>query len=778
MTDAKSVACDADQSGRLLERSEELLRDVVDALPVLISYVDADQRYQFVNKPYEAWFQRPMDQIIGHSLQELMPEAAYEMRKPFIERVLAGETVKYEGDMPQPNGVVTTEVLYIPHRDESGDVVGFYALVLDITERNQAEEALRQSEIRFRRFAEQNPAMIWSCDRSGLLNYLSSRWYEFTGQNPDTPLTTTWDDVVHPDDRPALHARWAEAMSNNEVYDLEARLLRYDGEYRWHSIRAEPMLRRDGKILGWLGTNSDIDETVREREERKRDHDRLWRISQELMVVRDLSGTILSVNPSVTRVLGWQPEEIIGRSIYEFLHPDDTPSTRKTVSAQLSGSGIISVQNRYRCRDGGYRTLDWRGVLYEGHVHSVARDVTNEMLASAELHKAEEALRQAQKMEAVGRLTGGIAHDFNNMLAGIIGSLNILQRRIDTGRMDDVPRFAEAALASAHRAAALTQRLLAFGRRQALDIKPVDIAELVSSLSELLRRTLGPSILLSVELSDDLWFAEIDPNQLESAILNLAINARDAMPDGGTLTIGGRNVPVGRFSASERGKLTTVEYVELSIRDTGFGMPEDVIEKVFEPFFTTKPVGQGTGLGLSMVHGFVSQIGGDVRIESEVGKGTTVQLLLPRARKEAPEEAAEAAAEVPAGAGQTVLVVEDDETVRTLVMDVLHEHGYIGIGLGDASAALPLLRGPAKIGMMISDIGLPTMSGRQLAEIAREVRPDLPILFITGYAGGATNREELLSPGMAMLTKPFKLDDLAMKISDMLARAKDGERSG
>jgi PAS domain S-box-containing protein len=749
--------------------SEARLRDITDALPVLISYFDAEQRFQFVNKLYETWFGRPRDQIVGEKITDLMRGAVYEARKAYVEKALAGEAVQFVVGMPRPEGRIDTEVQLLPRFDEDGHVTGVYALVQDITERKASEEALRQSEIKFRQFAEQSPAMIWSCDAGGQLTYLSNRWFEYTGRNPETSLTRSWDDVTHPDDHAKLHGKWAEAIAACDIYDIEIRLLRYDGVFRWHSVRAEPLLNNDGSIAGWLGTNSDIDDAVAEREERKRDHDRLWQISQELMVVRDMTGKIVSANPSASRILGWRPDELVGASIYDLLHPEDIGATVRTVNAQLEEQGVLSVRNRYRCKDGSYRTIDWRGVLQEGRVHSVGRDITVELQASEELQRAEEALRQSQKMESVGRLTGGIAHDFNNMLAGIIGSLNLLQRRITAGRLDDTARFIEAAQTSAQRAAALTQRLLAFGRRQALDVKPIDVGELVVSLDDLLRRTIGPSIELRLDLEADLWLAEADVNQLESAILNLAINSRDAMPDGGILTLGARKARIEALAAVPPG-----DYVELYVADSGQGMSPEVLSQAFEPFFTTKPLGQGTGLGLSMVYGFLNQIGGDARIESVVGEGTIVRLFLPRSVGRISVADAAASEPAPSGAGETVLLIEDDQSMRMLVTEALGELGYKVLPVGDAPSALPIIRSEQKIDLVISDIGLPGMNGLDLAQIARKARPDLKILFITGYAEATSKRGNFPSAGMQLLTKPFSLERLAMKVGGIL-KPQNGE---
>ena len=382
---------------------------------------------------------------------------------------------------------------------------------------------------------------------------------------------------------------------------------------------------------------------------------------------------------------------------------------------------------------------------------------------------AEDKLRQSQKMDAIGQLTGGIAHDFNNLLTGITGSLDLIRRRLDAGRTQDIVRFIDAASTSALRAAALTHRLLAFARRQSLDTKPSDVNALVAGMDDLLRRTLGKHAL-GIVLGAGLWPAMTDANQLENAILNLAINARDAMPEGGRLSIETSNITLdGSRSLPEEGE-TPGPYVCICVSDTGSGMPPEVIAKAFDPFFTTKAIGQGTGLGLSMIYGFAKQSGGHVRIESEVGRGTSVKLYLPRARGGLAIVGDASRDETPRGEGETVLVVEDDPTVRLLITEVLEELGYVHLEASDAREALPILRSDRRIDLMVSDVGLPDLNGRQLAEKGREKRPDLNVLFVTAYSAAATIRGEFLAPGMELLTKPFTLDALGTKIRRMIER--------
>jgi signal transduction histidine kinase len=388
---------------------------------------------------------------------------------------------------------------------------------------------------------------------------------------------------------------------------------------------------------------------------------------------------------------------------------------------------------------------------------------------TAQLLHNEEALRQSQKMEAVGQLTGGIAHDFNNMLTGIIGSLELLRRRVSRGKLDDLDSLIDLGVTSANRAAGLTHRLLAFSRRQSLDSKPVEINQLVVSMGELLQRSINESIKLDMRLTGELWTAEADPNQLESALLNLVINARDTMPGGGQLLVETSNRHLDNVFTAAYGTLTPGDYVELSVSDTGCGIPENVMGRVFDPFFTTKPIGQGTGLGLSMIYGFARQSRGHVTLHSEVGKGTTVSLFLPRF-------IGEITANLPAdptlppfaNAGETVLIVEDDPAVRVLVSAVLKELGYAFVEASDADTAVPIIESDQRIDLMISDVGLPGMNGRQLAEIGRQIRPDLKVLFITGYAEHAAVRGGFLDPGMQLITKPFTFDLLTAKVREMI----------
>jgi signal transduction histidine kinase len=392
--------------------------------------------------------------------------------------------------------------------------------------------------------------------------------------------------------------------------------------------------------------------------------------------------------------------------------------------------------------------------------------------ALAERAEIEEALRQSQKMEAVGQLTGGLAHDFNNLLASIGGALEIMQTRIAQGRIDNLGRYIDAAQGAARRASALTHRLLAFSRRQTLDPRPTDVNQLVAGMQELICRTAGPEVSVVVVAEPELSNALIDPNQLENALLNLCINARDAMPGGGRLTIRTANCRL-EGAAARDADVPAGLYTQLVVSDTGVGMPPEVVSRAFDPFFTTKPLGMGTGLGLSMVYGFVRQSGGMVAIDSAPGEGTSVRLHLPRhlgaAVADAPTLGSGAA--MPAESGETILVVDDELTLRTLVAEVLQERGYRALEAEDGASGLLVLRSRARIDLLLTDVGLPGgMNGRQLADAARSLRPGLKVMFITGYAENAVLNDGNLEPGMEVLTKPFSMQVLANRIRGLVAR--------
>ncbi|WP_257714383.1 PAS domain-containing protein [Roseomonas populi] len=672
-------------------------------------------------------------------------------------------------------------------RDAAGAPVRMIGAMLDLTPRTEAERARREAEERLRLAA--TAARIGTFDfrvAEGVLSW-DDRCRELFGLPPGVPVS--YEDSflagLHPEDRVRADAAVVRALdpAGSGAFNVEYRTIGIvDGVERWVSASGETSFQ-DGAPMRLVGTVLDITARKRAEEalqrlnltleqqvaERTADRNRLWQLSADIVMVARLDGTITAANPAWAVVLGWTEAELVGRAFLDLVHPEDLARTCELVAGLSAGMAPRRFENRTRGRDGRYRWIAWTAVPGEGLINAVGRDVTTEREAAEALARAEESLRQSQKMEAVGQLTGGIAHDFNNLLTGITGSLELLRRRVAQGRLEDVDRYVTAAQGAAKRAAALTHRLLAFSRRQTLDPRPTEVNRLVAGIEELVRRTVGPEIALEVVPAAGLWTVLVDPNQLENALLNLCINARDAMPDGGRIAIGTANTWVDAGAAAEIG-LEEGDYVTLRVTDTGTGMAPEVVERAFDPFFTTKPLGQGTGLGLSMIYGFVRQSGGGVRVQSEPGRGTTMCLFLPRHHGVAEAEAVQARAALPhADAGETVLVVDDEATVRMLVAEVLEEFGYTAVEAADGASGLKVLQSDLRVDLLITDVGLPGgMNGRQLADAARVLRPEVKVLFITGYAENAAIGSGQLEPGMHVLTKPFEIGALAARIRDVI----------
>ncbi|GJD55592.1 PAS domain S-box protein [Methylobacterium dankookense] len=674
-------------------------------------------------------------------------------------------------------------------RDWRTDKLAFVRDVAERTraaiERFRAEARRRESEEQFRVFAQAMPNHVWAADANGGLYWFNEQVYAYSGAAPGGLDGTAWASIVHPDDVEAAGRAWAAALASGANYETEFRIRRADGTYRWFLVRAEPIRGAEGFITRWIGTNTDIEdrrravaqlerlnETLEQQVgERTRDRDRMWRLSTDVMLVADFQARIEAVNPAWTTLFGWSGAELVGGDFMSLVHPDDVAPTLAEVGKLAQGITTLRFENRYRAKDGSYRWLSWTAVPDERFIHAVGRDVQAEKEAAEALARTEAALRQAQKMEAVGQLTGGIAHDFNNLLTGISGSLELMQTRMSQGRLTDLDRYMTAAQGAAKRAAALTHRLLAFSRRQTLDPKPTNVNALIHGMEELIRRTVGPAIHIEVVGAAGLWPALVDPPQLENALLNLCINARDAMPDGGRITVETANKWLDERAARER-DLPPGQYLSLCVTDTGTGMTPDVIARAFDPFFTTKPTGQGTGLGLSMIYGFARQSGGQVRIYSEVGQGTTMCIYLPRhyGVAEGAEGLPDLASAPRAEQGETVLIVDDEPSIRMLVTEVLEDLGYTAVEAADAASGLKVLQSDVRIDLLVTDVGLPGgMNGRQMADAGRVNRPGLKVLFITGYAENAAVGNGHLEPGMAVLTKPFVMEALASRIKDLIA---------
>lgn len=557
-------------------------------------------------------------------------------------------------------------------------------------------------------------------------------------------------------------------------FEAEGWRVRKDGSRFWANVVIDPIRDHAGNFLGFAKVTRDLTEQ-RAAEEKLRESEERFRLLIQGVVdyaiyMLDAEGHVSSWNAGAERFKGYREDEIIGQHFSKFYSDEDRRIGIPHNALETAKRDGRFEAEGWRIRKDGSRF--WASVIIDairndqGHLIGFAK-VTRDL---TEKRATEEQLRQSQKMEAVGQLTGGLAHDFNNLLTGISGSLEMIQVRVAQGRAAELDRYLTAAQGAVQRAAALTHRLLAFSRRQTLDPKPTNANRLIGGLEELIRRTVGPGVFVEVIGAGGLWPILADPSQLENAVLNLCINARDAMPDGGKLTVETANISLIGFAARQQ-DLPDGEYVSVCVSDTGTGMTPDIIAKAFDPFFTTKPLGEGTGLGLSMIYGFARQSGGQVSVSSEVGQGTTMCLYLPRHAEDAliEEEPLVSPLLEPTGEGEVVLVIDDEPTIRMLIAEVLAEAGYAVIEAADGPAGLKVLESNARIDLLITDVGLPGgMNGRQVADAARVSRPDLKVLFITGYAENAVIGSERMETGMYVLTKPFQIDVLDARIREII----------
>ena len=749
-----------------------------------------DHIYEFVNAAYVRLCGER--DYVGRTVREALPDIAgqgfyerldtvYATGKRFVAEHLAVR-------MDRTLGAATAEVrfvdfIYEPVIDESGKVTGIFTQGHDVTEAHLARQEQRADAEFLRRVLASSNDCIKVLDLDTNLIFMNEggqRIMEVSDFNAiqGCPWLDFWRGQGNNDAMGAVQVARAGGTGR-----FEGPANTVAGTPKWWDVQVTPILGSNGEPEKLLCVSRDISgqkqaelalrgvnaELERDVTERTIERDRVWSNSRDILVVADTDGVFRAVNPAWTRVLGYEAAETIGRSFRGFVWPEDAETTQLADDATASGKNLSKFENRYRHKDGTPRWLSWQTSIEERAIYGYARDITDDKLREEELFVVEAQLRQAQKMEAVGQLTGGIAHDFNNMLMGVLGGLEIIQRRISTGRYDDIERFIEAARQSAERAASLTKRLLAFSRSQSLKVEALDAEALTRGMEGLLKQTMGENVAVTLTFLPDLWAVEADPSQLENALLNLAINARDAMPDGGQLTIETTNVSFTERDQARSRDLAPGNYISIAVSDTGAGMPQKVIDRAFDPFFTTKLVGEGTGLGLSMIFGFVKQSQGHVAIESEVGRGTKVTLFLPRASDAVLAKAGLIAApSSPARMGETVMVVDDEATVRLVMTDVLTELGYHFVQAVDGDRALAILRSDQKIDLMVTDVGLPGINGRQLSEMARQLRPGLRILFVTGYAAAARIQGGL-NDGTDLLCKPFTLDAFTGKVRCMLA---------
>ncbi len=750
-----------------------------------------EHKYELVNAAYrEIAGHRD---LLGRTTRDVFPELggqgvferldeAYSRGEP-VSGIAAPFTLHATSLAPQRERFL--DFVFQPLKDSAGTVFGLFIQGSDVTERIAAETALRDSEAKFRSFAQATPQHIWTAPANGRLDWFNDRVYEYTGMERGELDGDGWTTVAFPEDIAAAERRWNAAVRDGTPYETEYRIRRHDGTYRWHLVRAVPMLDADGKVVRWIGSSTDIDDqksaseslalmnaTLEDRvAQRTAERDRMWRLSKDILLVADFDASISAVSPAFTSVLGWKTSDVVGTSFLDLVHPDDRDTTVRQVGALSAGAQVFRFENRYRRKDGTYCTLSWTASPDAKYIHAIGRDITADLQQADAMRRTEAALQQAQKMETIGKLTGGVAHDFNNLLQVISGNLQLMAPLV-LDRPAVQQRLGNA-LAGVERGAKLASYLLAFARRQPLEPKVVKVSRLITGMEDMLRRTLGEEVEVETVISGGLWSASIDVAQVENAILNLAINARDAMDGQGRLTIEVNNALLDSDYCAAHPDVTPGQYVVIAVSDTGGGMTPEVMAQAFEPFFSTKPEGKGTGLGLSMVYGLVKQSGGHIKIYSELGEGTAVKLYLPRTR-EAEDSYTALDTQPVAGGTETVLVAEDDDEVRATVVDLLAELGYRVLKASDASAALTVIDSGIHIDLLFTDVVMPgPLRSPDLARKARERLPGIAVLFTSGYTENAIVHGGRLDAGVELIGKPYTKESLARKIRHVLALEKE-----
>ncbi|WP_221439286.1 PAS domain-containing protein [Xanthomonas arboricola] len=791
---------------RLADEHERLIR-LFEQAPMFMAFLSGPQhRVEFANPCYSRLIGHR--DVIGKPLAEALPDLVEQGHLHRLDevyqsgRAYAANALAYNVQAA-PGGPVERRLLdlvYQPIAGADGTVSGIFVQGLDITDRIGLERAVREAEVRNRQILDSvMDYAIIATDLHGLVTSWNEGAQRILGWSEAEMLGQTLERTFTPEDveRRQILIEAAAALESGSGMD-ERWHVRKSGQRFWANGSLMVLRDETGAAIGFVKVLRDrtaerlASEALRESERRldalvRASSQSIFSASADWRELRQLVGEG-ALSDALSASLNWQQE---------MVHPDDRARLAEAIAHSIVNKTGLDVE--YRVLDADQR-VGWTlmraiPLLDEGEQivewFGTAADITDKRLAEQQLRQltetleervrersaalllAEEKLRQSQKMEAVGQLTGGLAHDFNNLLTAISVGLELLQTRIEQGKYDRLERYVEMAQSSAARATALTQRLLAFSRRQTLAPTALEVQALVQGMHDIIARTLGPSIALQLRPAADPWKVLVDAPQLENALLNLCINARDAMPDGGELTIAVAN-RVLDAGAAQQLDLPIGEYVCLSVQDTGTGMSADVMSKVFEPFFTTKPIGQGTGLGLSMIYGFTRQSGGHVRIDSEVGIGTTMALYLPRFDGVLAQDEAVPATEQPlrsTAPSCTVLLVEDETAIRVLMSEVLSEAGYRVIETAEGSAAVERLRSQETIDLLVTDVGLTGgLNGRQVADAGRQSRPTLPVLFVTGYAATAAVGAGQLEDGMEVLTKPFLAVDLERRVAQLLER--------
>jgi PAS domain S-box-containing protein len=775
---------------RELEGNERRFRELAEQAPVMIWKEDADRRL--------VWENRTALDFVGRSIEEerdfgwletVHPDDREEVRKIYLETTGARRGFTLEFRMRRHDGVYRNLLqIAIPQWDDQGELSGFLGVDVDVSDLKARAARIEEAEARYRHIADTVPVIVWMDDAQHRLTYQNRTAEEYSGRPLSEQIGTAWYDGIHPDDRERVLASYRATSEAPAPYQHQYRMRRHDGQYRWFIEIGVPRYTEDGEFNGFTGVDVDIHDLkqagvrLEQAEARYRNFieqstEGIWRLEHQIPIPIDLppdeqirlsyeGGYFAECNLAMARMYGFNsPEELVGVRLGTLMPADDQVNMELLRNFIRSGYRLVNAESHEVDRHGRrkYFLNNLVGVVEGGRLvrsWGTQQDITDR-------RQLEEEARQARKMETAGRLAGGIAHDFNNLLTAILGTAEILLAELSpssTARQD-----VEEIKRAATRAANLTRQLLAFSRRQVMQPRIIDLDSLIHGVESMLRRLIGEHIGLDVSTDRDLWRVRADPGQLEQVIVNLSVNARDAMPTGGTLTIRTTNLD---FPGTAHGPESIVPpgpYVLLTVSDSGTGMDEETLRHVFEPFFTTKEPGKGTGLGLATVYGIVKQSGGFIYADSALGSGSRFRIYLPRAEGNPDSQDTAVPPIVPARAEGTVLLVEDEEAVRRLARRVLEGVGYRVLEAANGTEALGLAEGwSGRLDLVVTDVIMPGMSGQELSTRLRQKRPGLKILYVSGYTDDAILQHGNLLPNTAFLQKPFSPGSLAARVREVL----------
>lgn len=769
-----------DKERKAGEKSAAELAAIVKASTYAIISKQIDGTILSWNHGAETLFGYPAAEAIGKNIRMLFPPELKGEEEIILSKIKSGEPINhFETVRLRKDGTrIPVSITISPIMDPKGNIAAISKTAWDISEFKLAQKQIEESIENFQALVKASAQFVWGVNDKGRSVGMNDWWQDFTGQNLEELVEYEWLEALHPDDRDFAKSAWKTALENKSFFEVEYRIRNKKGEYYFFSVRGVPVFNKDGSFRQWMGTFTDITERKKTEADLRESERRLqlaisaaelgiweWEVQTDNLFWSDKIYQIFDRKKPVKKA----------EDFFAFVIPEDKEMVQESAKRAFENTEGYELDFRIERPDNEIRWINCRAVpRFDKNgspmrILGVIQDFTNRKKAQDELNQAEAKLRQAQKLESIGRLTGGIAHDFNNMLTVILGYCDLSLNRLPGD--SPVRSFLEGIRSAGDRSASLTQQLLAFSRQQNLHPVILDLNQVISETTKLIRRLIGEDIQVILILNPETGQIEADPGHLTQVIMNLIVNSRDAMPNGGTITIETENRILDENYVSRNVDASPGEYVLIMVSDTGTGIPKEALENIFEPFFTTKEIGKGTGLGLATVYGIVRQSGGHIDVHSRVGRGTTFEIFLPRVRKEKTIDDENDVSENLLQGEETILIVEDEQIVRQLTKNFLESYGYTVIVAQNGEEALDIFRSEKnKIDLLLTDVVMPSMGGYELAEKLSEEFPGLKTLFMSGYTDDSRIKKADFEMSDNFIQKPFELKALGYKIREILSK--------